>query len=119
MNNDKLLRKIIIIIAISNIPVIITAPWFLEQSLGWIFGSMASAGRLIWLYYDLKKTVYLAENKAKIAASKGYYLRFLALIIYSVLVVLFLKPDIIIFGLGLLSAQIAIYLNTIIERYKK
>ena len=119
MNNDKFIRKLLIMIAISNIPVIVTAPWFWGQSMGWIFGSIASGGRLVWLANDVKKTIYLSEKKAKIAASKGYYFRFLALIIYSVLIMVFIKPDIMVFGLGLLSAQIAIYVSVIMDKFKK
>ncbi|MFO7897243.1 MAG: ATP synthase subunit I [Candidatus Cloacimonadales bacterium] len=119
MKNNALLLRIVKWVLWSNLPFLVTAYWFWPEFLGWFLGSVASAGRLIWLEHDVRKTLDLSQKKAKIAGAKGYYFRFLALVIYSVLVVYFLQPNIIMFGMGLLSAQLAIYLDAIRERYYK
>lgn len=117
-SNDKLLKRVVTMIAISNIPFLIFAYWYLPQSVGWFFGSLGSALRIIWLARDVQKSLIHVEQKAKIAAAKGFYLRFLGLLVYSVAVVYFLKPDIIMFGFGLLTAQICIYIDAVIQRFK-
>jgi len=114
---DKYLIKILKIIAYTNVPIIILGYWILPQALGWFLGSLASAIRLIWLYDNVSKTLILSEKKAKIAAAKGYYLRFFSLIVYAVTVVYFIKPDIVMFGMGLLAGQLAIFINAIKERF--
>ena len=117
MNDDKLLKRIIIIIAYTNVPAILLGYWAFPEALGWFMGSLGSAVRLIWLANDVKKTIELPEKKAKISAAKGYYFRFLALLVYAVAVVYFFHPNIVSFGLGLLAVQMAIYLNAIWERF--
>lgn len=117
MIKDKYLIKLLKIVAYTNVPFIILGYWILPQALGWFLGSFASAIRLIWLHNNVSKTLILSEKKAKIAAAKGYYLRFFSLIIYAVVVVYFIKPDIAMFGMGLLAGQLAIFLNAIKERF--
>ena len=116
--NKQLCRRIVKWIAWSNLPFAVTAFWFFPEFLGWFLGTFASAARLIWLEHDVRQTLGVSGKKAKLAAAKGYYLRFLALVVYSGLVVYFLQPNIIIYGMGLLSAQMAIYINAIYERYQ-
>ena len=68
---------------------------------------------------NARKSFGLEENKSKLNSTKGFFLRYFVLIIYSVIVVKFIKPNIIVFGMGLLAAQMAIYINEIYERVKR
>ena len=115
MNNRVYLKKIVIIICLTNIPAFLTLPLFFDHSLGWILGSIASLIRIIWLAHDVRNSIDFNINKSRLRAIKGYYFRFLFLLVYSVLIVLIIKPDIIFFGLGLLTSNFAIYFNQIIE----
>ena len=111
MNNFRLLRNILIIIFLTNIPAALSLPVFFKESVGWILGSVGSAINLIWLARDVKKNIDVQAGKAKLNAFKGYYIRYLFLLVYSSAMILFIKPEVLYFGLGLLSAQIAIYLH--------
>ncbi|MCD4817939.1 MAG: ATP synthase subunit I [Candidatus Cloacimonetes bacterium] len=118
INTEKYIKNIVIIIILTNIPVILTLPLYYSKAIGWILGSLGSIINFIWLAKNVKANFELQEAKAKLKALKGYYLRFVFLITYSVLVVWLLKPDIIVFGMGLLSYQIAIYIHEIVSRIK-
>ena len=119
MKNKQYLKKIQFIIFLTNIPMILTLPMFFKHSLGWILGSLAATINFRWMAYNIENNFDTNSSKLKLKIVKNFYFRFLFLIVYSVLVVKFIKPDIIIFGLGLLSAQIAIYINAIYERVKR
>jgi ATP synthase I subunit len=119
MNNRKYVSRLIAIILLTNIPVALTLPLFFRVSLGWILGSIASALNLLWLAHNVNASLSLVPNKSKLKAVKGTYLRLLALLVYSILVLSFLKPSIIGFGLGLLAGQMVIYLYEFIRRFFK
>lgn len=87
--------------------------------MGWILGSVASIVRLFWLAHSVRSSLTNETYKARISSVKGFYLRFLFLVVYAVLVVRFIKPDIIFLGTGLLSGQIAIFLNEIYENIRQ
>ncbi|MEA1972937.1 MAG: ATP synthase subunit I [Candidatus Cloacimonadota bacterium] len=96
---------------------------FLLQSdfkfgIGWLFGSFGSLINFIWMVIATASAIYQGEAKAKVGAIKGFYFRFMFLLVYSVLVVIFLKPNIIGFGVGLISAQICIIIYEIINYLK-
>ncbi|MBN1327307.1 MAG: ATP synthase subunit I [Candidatus Cloacimonetes bacterium] len=93
-------------------------PIIFRESLGWILGSLASALNFWWLAQNIKKCLDLFPAKAKELSLKGTYLRFVFLLVYSVLLIGIVKPNIFSFGLGLLSAQIVIYLHELITRFK-
>lgn len=118
-STEKLLKKIVLIIFLTNIPAVLSLPIFFSGSIGWILGSVASATYLIWLAHDVKKCLQAHIGKAKVAAMKGYFFRYLFLIVYSILVVLLVKPDILLYGFGLLSGQLAIYLHVFWEWMRK
>ncbi len=111
--------KILLIISLTNIPAILTLPLLYRESLGWILGTLASAGNFYWLSYVVKSGLSENASASKLNALKGFYFRFLALVFYAVLVVKFIKQDIIIFGFGLFTVQIIIYVQAIYELVEK
>ncbi|RLC53816.1 MAG: hypothetical protein DRH79_02565 [Candidatus Cloacimonadota bacterium] len=119
MDNKAYVKRIITIILLTNIPAILTLLIVLEEGLGWILGSLASAINFYWLAFNVKASLELQPSKSKLKAVKGTYLRLIFLLIYSILVLSFIKPNLISFGLGLLAAQVVIYLNELAEYLKK
>jgi hypothetical protein len=117
MDNRKYVNRLTIIILLTNIPAALSLPLFFRVSLGWILGSLASAGNLVWLAYNINASLSLAPNKAKLKAIKGTYLRLLALLVYSILVMSLFQPNIISFGFGLMAGQIVIYLFEFTRRF--
>lgn len=107
--------KILVIISLTNIPAILSLPLFYRESLGWILGTIGGAGNFYWLSYVVKSGLSESAAASKLKALKGFYFRFLALAGYAVLVVMFLKPDIISFGMGIFSVQMVIFLQAIYE----
>ena len=119
MDNKAYVKRILAIILLTNIPAILILLLVFEEGLGWILGSFASAVNFYWLAFNVKASLELQPSKSKQKAVKGTYLRLIFLLIYSILVLSFVKPNLISFGLGLLSAQIVIYLNELAEYLKK
>lgn len=119
MENRKYVKRILVIILLTNIPAALSLPLFFREALGWILGSTASAINFIWLAHNVKMSLDLQPTKSKLNAVKGTYLRLLSLLVYSVLILSFLKPNIISFGLSLLAAQMVIYLNEFAKNLKR
>ena len=119
MENKRYVKRILVIILLTNIPAILTLPLFFREALGWILGSIASAINFIWLAHNVKMSLDLQPTKSKLNAVKGTYLRLMFLLIYSVLILNFVKPNIISFGLSLLAVQMVIYLNEFVKNLKK
>ena len=107
---DEYLKKIIILVFITDIIALILMIYYFKQSLGWILGSIASLGNLIWLSISVKENIQKNEKQSQVSSLKSFYMRYPALILYSIAIVYFLKPSILFFGGGLLSGQIAIYI---------
>ena len=99
MENRKYVRRILFIILLTNILAVLTLPLFFREALGWILGSAASSVNFIWLAHNVKMSLSLQPTKSKLNAVKGTYLRLLFLLIYSALILNFIKPNIISFGL--------------------
>ena len=119
MNNKTYKKRILAIILLTNIPAILILLLVFEEGLGWILGSFASAINFYWLAFNVKASLELQPSKSKLKAVKGTYLRLIFLLIYSILVLSFIKPNLVSFGLGLLAAQVVIYLNELAEYLKK
>ena len=119
MENKKYVKRILVIILLTNIPAILTLPLFFREALGWILGSIASTINFVWLAHNVKMSLDLQPTKSKLNAVKGTYLRLMFLLIYSVLILNFVKPNIISFGLSLLAVQMVIYLNEFVKNLKK
>jgi len=119
MKNREYVKRIVLIIFLTNLPAIFALFFFFKESIAWICGSLISAVNFFWMAGNARKSFVLEENKSKLISTKGFFLRYFVLIIYSVIVVKFIKPNIIVFGMGLLAAQMAIYINEIYERMKR
>ncbi len=118
MENRKFIKRILIIICLTSIPFIIVLPKFFNQSLGWLLGAVGSTVNFLWLSYDTLCRFSTEAIKAKVRSAKIFYFRYLTLVIYSVVIVWLVKPDILTFGLGLFAAQISIYIFYGIESAK-
>ena len=119
MENKRYIRKIVIIILLTNIIALLCLPNFFKSGIGWIIGSVGSAINFVWLAADVKQSINAYVSKAKIKAVKGSILRYLFLVFYTLVFFVLVKPNIITFGFGLLAAQIAIYIVEILENLKK
>ncbi len=108
---DNYLKKILFIVLVTDIVALVLLFFFKKQSLGWILGSLASMGNLIWLSNSVKQNILKTEKQSQVSSLKNFYFRYPAIIVYSLLVVYFIKPNIFFFGAGLLSGQIAIYIT--------
>ena len=108
---DKYAREILSIVFLTIIVAIMFLPTRFGQAIGWIAGSVGSGVNFYWLYRRLKRSYSLSDSGATLQTYKGFYLRYLFLAIYAIIVVVLLKPDLLMFGIGLLSVQIAIYLH--------
>ena len=117
-DNNKYIKKILLIILLTNIPAFLSLPWFFNQSISWIMGTMGSAGNFFWLAQNLKKNIGLLPTKSRVNAAKGSLTRYATLTIFALAVFFLVKPNIIIFGAGLLSAQIVIYIVEIVRNLK-
>jgi len=110
IDNKEYVKKILIIIFLTNLPALATMLIDFKSSIGWITGSIASA---VNFWFMAKNTFalnsdYTNANVKK--TSKFFMIRFLFLISWSVLILSLLKPEIITYCVGLFSAQIAIVL---------
>lgn len=119
MDNKAYVKRIITIILLTNIPAILILSLFFKEGMGWILGSLASAVNFLWLAHNVKQSLSLQPTKSKLKAVKGTYLRLLFLLVYAILILSFIKPNLISLGLGLLAAQMVIYLNELAEYLKK
>jgi len=100
---------------LTNIPVVFFLPTIYGQAVGWIAGTIASSVNFWWLSHNVMNVLGREANDSKLASYKFFYFRYLFLAIYSVLIVVTLKPDILAYGLGLVSVQLAIYGNYLYE----
>lgn len=119
MTNEAYVKRILVIILLTDIPAILILPLFFKEGMGWILGSIASAANFLWLAHNVKLSLELQPTKSKLNAVKGTYLRLLFLLVYAGLILSFIKPSIIFLGFGLLAAQIVIYLFEFISSFKR
>jgi peptidoglycan biosynthesis protein MviN/MurJ (putative lipid II flippase) len=117
-DNNKYIKKILLIILLTNIPAILSLPWFFKQSISWILGSLGSCANFYWLAYNLKKSIGLLPTKSRVHSTKGSLARYAVLTVFALAVFFLVKPNIIIFGAGLLSAQIVIYIVEIVRNLR-
>jgi hypothetical protein len=112
-DNNKYLFSIIRIILLTNIPAFIFVLREPNITIGWMTGSLASA---VCFYLKARLIFSLDPNDGKANMKKvaaGFLLRYLFLIVWSLLIILLVRPDLIVYCLSLLSAQIAIVIHHI------
>ncbi|MCB5230610.1 MAG: ATP synthase subunit I [Candidatus Cloacimonas sp.] len=118
----KYVKQILLIVSLTNIPALLIWPSNLMIAIGWFMGMLASSINFTWLSISIKGNVEGIDKDLGSKSFGGFYLRFLFIAVYSVIVIKFVKPNILAFGAGLLSAQIAIfihYLLSLISNAKK
>jgi hypothetical protein len=107
-DNKKYVFSILRIILLTNIPAFIILISDFKSGIGWITGSFASG---VNFYLMARRTLSLSDSYLGASVkgiSKFYAIRYLLLIIWSVLVIMLLKPELIVYCLALLSAQFAV-----------
>lgn len=117
-------RKILLIIFLTSLPFLALLPvsFFFELKIkywAYLLGAFASAINFWLLYKNADTLLQLPEAEAKVKSLKGFFLRFGVIVIYSIVCVGILKTDIVLFGLGLLSAQFSIYLEWLYRLIKE
>ncbi len=119
MHNKKFMKRILFIIFLTNLPLLIILPIFYKEVIGWLCGSIASAGNFYWLFRQVNSLNIYDDKDSSKRAGAGFYTRYLSIVVWSFAVMILLKPNVILFGLGLFSAQISIYINEAYEFLKK
>jgi len=115
LKNKEFIVVLLRLISLTNIIALIFLPLMPKQSLSWICGAFLSLINVWLMSLKIEKNLYSGENKAKLMAYKDFNFRYLILIAGSILAVKFLSLNIIIFGVGLLSGQIWIFILYLIR----
>ena len=113
VDNKKYVFTILKIIFLTNIPALFFLIVNFESSIGWMTGSLASA---VNFWFMARKTLAILPEEGKANAfktAKLFVIRYMFLIVWSLLILYFLKPELMAYCLGLLAAQIAIFLYQI------
>ena len=113
--NKEFIVVLLRLISLTNIIALIFLPLMPRQGLSWICGAFLSLINVWLMSLKIETNLYSGENKAKLAAYKDFNFRYLILIAGSILAVKFLSLNIIIFGVGLLSGQIWIFILYLIR----
>jgi len=117
--NRKFVFWVSILIFLTAIPSIFLLLSDFKFGIGWMLGSIGSFINFIWMVVSTASAIYQGESRAKLGAIKGFYFRFMFLVVYSILIIVIIKPDILGFGIGLISAQFCIVLFELVRSVKK
>ena len=117
MSNAKYIKKIIRIICLTIGIAFLFLPWQMKESISFISGAVLSLLNIWWLSRNIMGNLSLNENKARLQVFKNFYLRYLVLIVCSVVLVKFAGINVIIYGLGLLTGQIVIVVVQLLESF--
>ena len=90
-----------------------------EFGIGWLLGSFGSLINFNWMVISTASALFQGEARAKVGAIKGFYFRFMFLLLYSIIIVVIVKPNIIALGVGLVSAQMCIIFYELINSVKQ
>ncbi len=119
---DNYVKRIIFIVCLTNIPAILFLPSMYSQAIGWITGTVASSLNFYWLSHNVNSSMSKEPHSSKLNSFKLFNFRFVALAVYSVIIVVLLKPDILVYGLALVSVQLTVYgyyIYELVNRKKK
>ena len=109
LENRKFVFLILKIILLTNIPAIVMLIPDFKNSIGWITGSLASG---VNFWFMSQKTSGLDPGSGKksivVIMSKAFVLRYAFLAVWSVFVILVIKPNMIAYCLGLFAAQFSL-----------
>ena len=108
MNNKEFIKKVVLIICLTIGVAFLFMPWQVKISVSYIAGAFLSILNVWRIGRKIEESLYQTESRARLSGLKGFYLRYLILIVCSVLLVKFAGINIVVYGLGLMSGQIAI-----------
>ena len=117
MSNAKYIKKIIRIICLTIGLAFLFLPWQMKEAISFISGAVLSLLNIWWLSRNITGNLSLNENKARLQVFKNFYLRYLVLIVCSIILVKFAGINVIIYGLGLLTGQIVIVSIQLLENF--
>jgi hypothetical protein len=108
--NKKFINSVLTFIIVSNIPAIVICFIDFQNGIGWVAGSFASAVNFYLMAMNTMslKGDGLSSNAIKV--SKLFLLRYAFLIMWSIFIMLFLKPNLGLYCVALFSAQLAVIL---------
>jgi len=109
MKNKELIVLLMKLICLTNIIALLFLPLLPRQGVSWICGATLSLVNIWLISLKIEKSLYSGEKKARLTAYKDFNLRYIILIAASILAVKYLSLNILIFGVGLLSGQIWIF----------
>ena len=118
MKNDTYVKEVIKINLLFILPFLILIFFRYKIALGFITGAIASIINLIIMAYN----TYVALNyevKIKSKILKTYIGRYLFIILYSIIIIKYLKVNIIFYGFGLLSSTISLIIFEINDKLVK
>ena len=111
--NKRFIFAILKIILLTNFPAVVMLFAVPKIALGWMTGSFASA---VNFWFMALKVMQMSpnnnsKNRVLNSASKIFMLRFGLLTVWALFVMLVIKPELIVFCLGLLATQFAIVVH--------
>jgi hypothetical protein len=117
-SNKKFVFEIIKINLLTNFYSIILLFSDFKNGIGWLAGVVASSVN----FYILSHVTFSMNSNSSsanaIRGSKTFFIRFAFLVVWSILVFVLIKPNIILYSVGLLSTQISIILYQIYHYIK-
>ncbi|MCF7919336.1 MAG: ATP synthase subunit I [Candidatus Cloacimonetes bacterium] len=115
MSNAKYIKQIMRIMCLTIGIALLFLPWQMKSVASFISGAILSLLNIWWLSRNITGNLSLNENKARLEVFKNFYLRYLILIVCSVILVKFAGINVILYGLGLLTGQIVIIITQLLE----
>jgi len=96
----------------------------ISSVIGWMAGSFASAVNFGLMAFHTESMVLQGGKAGSKRASKSFVFRYLFLILWSIFVLIVIKPNVMTYCLGLLASQLSIilyhiYSSIMNSKYKK
>lgn len=107
-DNQLFFRKIIKIICLTIGVAILFLPWQMMLSISYIAGAVLSLINVWMIAKKIDSSLEMSESRSRLNGLKSFYLRYLVLIVCSVILVKFAGINIVVYGAGLLSGQLVI-----------
>ena len=122
--NKNYIFSILKIICLTNIPLLIFVVSDFRSTLGWVAGSFAAAVNFLFLAFHTENMILTGGKSGGKRAGRSFIFRYLFLIVWSLFILIVIKPNIVTYCLGLLSAQLAmviyqIYSSIMNSKYRK
>ena len=112
-DNKKYIFTILKIICLTNIPLLIFIAHDFKSTIGWMTGSFAAAVNFLFLAFHTENMIYQGGKSGGKRARASFLFRYLFLAVWSLFIMMVVKPNIITYCLGLLAAQLSIVIYQI------